>query len=62
MLEKGQVEDVTADFLGAARASTPRGLELDDERTNDSLPVHLLEIARHLGLYEHARAASACGC
>ena len=51
VLEKGQVEDVTADFLdrlGIARD----GLEEDGERANDSLPVHMLEIARHLGLFE----------
>ena len=34
------------------------GIEDDDERINDSLPVHMLEIARHLGLYE-IRAAGA---
>ena len=51
VLEKGQVEDTTADFL--ARLEVARdGLEGDGERVNDSLPVHVLEIARHLGLYE----------
>ena len=51
VLEKGQVEDATADFLARAGID-PAGLELDAERTNDSLPVHMLEIARHLGLIE----------
>ena len=51
MLEKGQVEDATADFLARAGID-PAGLELDAERANDSLPVHMLEIARHLGLHE----------
>jgi hypothetical protein len=51
VLEKGQVEDATADFL-ARLAIDHQGLELDDERVNDSLPVHMLEIARHLGLFE----------
>ena len=51
VLEKGQVEDATADFLARAGID-PAGLELDAERINDSLPVHMLEIARHLGLLE----------
>ena len=51
VLEKGQVEDVTPDFL-ARLGIDAAGLELDAERTNDSLPVHMLEIARHLGLFE----------
>ena len=51
VLEKGQVEDATADFLARAGID-PAGLELDAERANDSLPVHMLEIARHLGLHE----------
>jgi len=50
VLEKGQVEDATADFLTRAGID-PAGLDLDAERVNDSLPVHLLEIARHLGLH-----------
>jgi hypothetical protein len=51
VVEKGQVEDAAGDFL--ARLGVARdGLEGDDERANDSLPVHVLEIARHLGLYE----------
>ena len=51
VLEKGQVEDATADFLARAGID-PAGLALDAERANDSLPVHMLEIARHLGLHE----------
>ena len=51
VLEKGQVEDATADFLARAGID-PEGLDLDAERVNDSLPVHMLEIARHLGLHE----------
>jgi hypothetical protein len=51
VLEKGQVEDATADFLARAGID-PAGLDLDAERMNDSLPVHMLEIARHLGLHE----------
>ena len=51
VVEKGQVEDAPGDFL--ARLEVARdGLEGDGERVNDSLPVHVLEIARHLGLYE----------
>jgi len=51
VLERGQVEDVTADFL-ARLGIDGAGLEIDGERANDSLPVHMLEIARHLDLYE----------
>jgi hypothetical protein len=51
VLERGQVEDATADFLARAGID-PAGLALDAERANDSLPVHMLEIARHLGLHE----------
>ncbi|HVH02024.1 MAG TPA: hypothetical protein VM891_03575 [Amaricoccus sp.] len=51
VLEKGQVEDATPDFLARAGID-PEGLDLDAERVNDSLPVHMLEIARHLGLHE----------
>jgi hypothetical protein len=51
VLEPGQVADTTEDFL--ARLGIARdGLVEGDERVNDSLPVHMLEIARHLGLYE----------
>lgn len=51
VVEKGQVEDATGDFL--ARIGVARdGLADDGERANDSLPVHMLEIARHLGLYD----------
>jgi hypothetical protein len=51
VLEKGQVEDAAADFLARAGID-PEGLDLDAERANDSLPVHMLEVARHLGLHE----------
>jgi hypothetical protein len=51
VVEPGQVEDVTRDFLDRLGIA-PEGLALDGGRSNDSLPVHMLEIARHLGLYE----------
>lgn len=51
VVEPGQVEDVAQDFL--ARLGVAReGLEIDAERVNDSLPVHMLEIARHMGLID----------
>lgn len=51
VVEPGEVEHVQQDF------ATIVGFELDSlaatrSRHNDSLPVHMLEIARHLGLYE----------
>ncbi len=55
VVEPGQVTDVTADFLdrlGVGPASGPDGLRPEASRANDSLPVHMLEVARHLGLYE----------
>jgi hypothetical protein len=55
ILEPGQVEDVTGDFLdrlGIGPGPGREGLTFSDERTNDSLPVHLLEIARSLGLFD----------
>ena len=51
ILEPGQVEDVTSDFLGQLGLSRD-GFVFRDERTNDSLPVHLLEIARSLELFD----------
>lgn len=51
VVERGQVEDVTGDFL-TRLGIDPDGLEIDRTRSNDSLPVHMLEIARHLGLYD----------
>jgi hypothetical protein len=52
VLETGQVEDATADVL-ARIGIDPADLDHDPEdRANDSLPVHVLEIARHLGLHE----------
>lgn len=51
VLERGQVADVTADFLdrlGVVRSALERG----EEWANDSLPVHLLEVARHMGLHD----------
>lgn len=51
VVEKGQVEDVVEDFF--ARLDTPaEGLNLDVKRVNDSLPVHMLEVARHLEIYD----------
>ena len=51
ILERGQLEDVTGDFLGRIGVD-PGSLVLDGERSNDSLPVHMLEIARHLDLFD----------
>ncbi len=51
VVEQGQVEDVVADFI--TRAGLPaEGLEPAGVRFNDSLPVHLLEVARHLGIHD----------
>ena len=51
VLERGQVANTVSDFL--ERVGIGReGLADDEERVNDSLPVHMLEVARHLGLYE----------
>lgn len=55
VVERGQVGNVTADFLdrlGVGPASGPDGIVPQDERANDSLPVHMLEVARHLDLYD----------
>lgn len=50
VVEPGQVTDVTADFCALA------GIDAEPlapaPRVNDSLPPHVLEIARHLGLHE----------
>ncbi len=51
IVEPGQVEDVIGDFLswlGVDEGPIAR----PETRINDSLPVHLLGIVRHLGLYE----------
>lgn len=51
IVEPGQVEDVRDDFL--ARLGVPgEGLDRAAGRMNDSLPVQMLEIARHLGIWE----------
>jgi hypothetical protein len=51
VVEKHQVVDVVDDFV--KRLGTPRdGLVFDDQRLNDSLPVHILEVARHLGMFD----------
>ena len=50
VVERGQVEDVSDDFLDGLGVSRD-GLETPG-RINDSLPVHVLEIARNLGLFE----------
>lgn len=55
VVERGQVGDVTADFLdrlGVGPASGPGGIAPEAERSNDSLPVHMLEVARHLDIYD----------
>jgi hypothetical protein len=56
VLEAGQVEDVIGDFV--TRLEIPRdGLNFEVKRVNDSLPVHMLEIARNLGMFDlHAKA------
>lgn len=51
IVESGQVEDVVGDFVKRLGIST-EGLNFEIKRKNDSLPVHLLEIARHLGVFE----------
>lgn len=51
ILETGQVEDGTADFLARIRAD-PAPLVRPERRANDSLPVHMLEIARHFDLFD----------
>ncbi|TNC44207.1 sulfotransferase domain-containing protein [Rubellimicrobium rubrum] len=49
VLEKGQVGDVVNDFVDRVGLCRD-GLSFGEKRINDSLPVHVLEIARHLGL------------
>jgi hypothetical protein len=51
VVEPGQVDDVTQDFLARLGLSA-EGLEPLRWRENPSLPVHVLEIARTLGLFE----------
>lgn len=55
VVERGQVENVLTDFLARVGIESA-GLSFDRERVNDSLPVHVLEIARHLGLAKMAPA------
>lgn len=51
VVEPGQVDDVVADFV--VRAGLPAGeLAPLEKRDNDSLPIHLLEVTRQLGLFE----------
>ena len=51
VVEKGQVENVIADFV--SRIEIPLdALDVEVKRKNDSLPVHLIEIARNLGLFD----------
>lgn len=49
VLEKGQVGDVVDDFVDRVGLCRDK-LSFGEKRINDSLPVHVLEIARHLGL------------
>lgn len=49
VIEPGQVEDVRSDFLGRLGLGR-EGFEFGGAQANDSLPVHVLEIARHLDL------------
>jgi hypothetical protein len=51
VLESGQVENVIQDFI-ARLGIPPDGFEFNVARKNDSLPVHVLEIARNLDLFE----------
>ncbi len=51
VVESGQVEDVVGDFLPRLGIPTD-DLNMESKRKNDSLPVHILEIARHLGVFE----------
>ena len=51
VLEKGQVADVVEDFFNRLDISRD-GFSFDVPRRNDSMPVHVLEIARHLGLFD----------
>ncbi len=51
VVEPGQVENVIEDFASRIGISYEE-LPAEIHRTNDSLPVHLLEVARNLGLYD----------
>ncbi len=56
VVEPGQVENVIEDF--ATRIGIPHEkLPADVSRKNDSMPVHLLEVARNLGLFDLAPKA-----
>jgi capsular polysaccharide export protein len=48
---EGQVEDVIADFV-ARLGLSGAGLERPASRHNESMPVHCLELARHMGLHD----------
>lgn len=49
-VEPGQIEDVTQDFLDKLGITQPPASTV--VRINDSLPTHILEIARNLGLID----------
>lgn len=51
IVEEPQVTDVV-DHLSKAVGIDTSGLALDDGRPNDSLPVHVLEIARNLTIFD----------
>jgi hypothetical protein len=51
VIEPGQVEDVTSDFVQRAGLPSAELMPIE-RRDNDSLPVHVLEVARQLGLFE----------
>jgi hypothetical protein len=51
IVEDGQIENVVTDLFRHLQLP-PDALETATRRQNDSLPVHLLEIARHLGLHD----------
>jgi len=51
VVERGGLADVTEDFIAHAGLTMP-GLARGEDRSNDSLPVHTLEVARHMGLFK----------
>lgn len=51
LLEKGQVEDTTADFL-SLEGIPSTGWKQNDATQNDSLPVEMLEFARRSGMMD----------
>lgn len=54
VVEKQQITDVVRHFADAVGLDTAP-MTFGEARPNDSLPIHVLEIARHLGLFEMTR-------